>query len=107
MDVVVEATGAAEGFELARQAVRPRGTLVLKSTYAGVLTFNASALVVDEITLVGSRCGVFPPALRLLADGRIDPRPLIAARYPLAEALEAFGRVVEPGVLKVLLDMPR
>lgn len=103
-DVAVECTGDASGFAIARAAVRPRGTLVMKSTYAGELTFNASSLVVDEITLVGSRCGPFAPALRLLGDGTIDPRPLIHARYPLTEAVAAFEHARRPGVLKVLIE---
>jgi threonine dehydrogenase-like Zn-dependent dehydrogenase len=104
-DVVVEATGSAEGFHLARQAVRPRGTLVLKSTYKGELTINASALVVDEITLVGSRCGPFAAALRLLEARRVDPTPLIMDVLPLSRALEAMERAAQPGMLKVLLHM--
>src|SRR5439155_6874106 len=71
-DVVVEATGNPEGIALARRAVRPRGTIVLKSTYAGDAQINLSSIVVDEITLVGSRCGPFAPALALLADKRVD-----------------------------------
>jgi threonine dehydrogenase-like Zn-dependent dehydrogenase len=102
-DVVVEATGSPAGFDLARKAVRPRGTLVMKSTYAGDLTTNFSSLVVDEITLVGSRCGPFEPALRLLEHGDVDPQSLIDAEYPLIEGLRAFDRAAEPGVLKVLL----
>jgi threonine dehydrogenase-like Zn-dependent dehydrogenase len=77
---------------------------VLKSTYAGDLTTNFSAIVVDEITLVGSRCGPFPPALRLLASGRVDPAPLITARYPLSDGLKAFEHAARPGVFKVLLE---
>lgn len=103
-DLVVEATGSPAGFELARRAVRPRGTLVLKSTYAGNLSANFSALVVDEITLVGSRCGPFAPALQLLAAGRVDPTPLVSGRYPLAEGLRAFEHSARQGVLKILLD---
>lgn len=102
-DVVVECSGNADGFALARHAVRPRGTIVMKSTYAGDLTFNASALVVDEITLVGSRCGPFAPALQMLADGKIDPRPMIHARYSLNDVNAAFAHAERPGVLKVLL----
>jgi threonine dehydrogenase-like Zn-dependent dehydrogenase len=103
-DYVVEATGSPGGFDLARRAVRPRGTIVLKSTYAGDLTTNFSAIVVDEITLVGSRCGPFPPALRLLASGQVDPAPLITARYPLSDGLKAFEHAARPGVFKVLLE---
>jgi threonine dehydrogenase-like Zn-dependent dehydrogenase len=73
-DIAVECTGNPEGFQLARSALRPRGTLVLKSTYADHLSLDASSLVVDEITLVGSRCGPFKPALELLASGAVDPR---------------------------------
>ncbi|HEY2323558.1 MAG TPA: alcohol dehydrogenase catalytic domain-containing protein [Thermoanaerobaculia bacterium] len=104
-DVVVECSGNADGFALARQAVRPGGTIVMKSTYAGDLTFNASALVVDEITLLGSRCGPFAPALQLLAEGKIDPRPMIHARYPLSEVNAAFAHAEQQGVLKVLLTV--
>ena len=104
-DLSVECTGNPEGFAIARRALRPRGTLVLKSTYAGQLTFDASSLVVDEITLVGSRCGPFPPALDLLAAGQVDVAPLIHARYTLNEGLAAFDRAKKRGVLKVLLEM--
>ena len=103
-DVAVECSGSASGFELAHKALRPRGTLVMKSTYAGELTFNASAVVVDEITIVGSRCGPFEPALRLLANGEIDPTDLIHARYPLRDAIAAFEHAQRPGVLKVLVE---
>lgn len=103
-DVVIEATGSPSGFELARRAVRPRGVMVLKSTYKGELTLNISSVVVDEITLVGSRCGPFPPAIHLLEKGLVDPTPLIQARYPLAGGVEAFRKAAEPGVMKVLLD---
>jgi alcohol dehydrogenase len=102
-DVVVECTGSPQGFARARQLLRPRGTLVLKSTYHGELTLNASALVVDEITIVGSRCGPFAPALRLLSAGLIDPVPLIAAVYGLSDSEAAFDRARQPGTLKVLL----
>ena len=103
-DVVVEATGSPSGLDLARAAVRPRGTLVLKSTYAGEVTLDLSPFVVDEITIVGSRCGPFAPALRLLEAGDVDPRPLIAARYPLDRAVEAMRHATERGITKVLLE---
>lgn len=103
-DLVVEATGSPAGFDLARSAVRPAGTIVLKSTYAGSLTLNLSAVVVDEIRLVGSRCGPFGPALRLLEQRAVDPGGLIDARYPLAEAPAAFARAGQRGVWKVLLQ---
>jgi 2-desacetyl-2-hydroxyethyl bacteriochlorophyllide A dehydrogenase len=102
-DLVVEATGSPFGFELARRAVRPRGTLVLKSTYRGDLAVDLSSLVVDEITLIGSRCGPFATALRLLEQRIVDPTGLIEAEYPLARGLEAFERAGQSGVLKVLV----
>ena len=103
-DIVVEATGSPSGLDLARRALRPRGTLVLKSTYAGDVTLGLSAFVVDEITIVGSRCGPFAPALRLLERGYVDPTPLIAARYPLTRAVEAMEHAGRKGVMKVLLE---
>ena len=103
-DTVVEATGSASGFNLARLAVRPLGTIVLKSTYKGEVQVNFSALVVDEISIVGSRCGSFPPALRLLESGKVDPTFLISGRFPLSDALTAFERAAQPAVFKVLLD---
>lgn len=104
-DISIECTGNPEGFAIARRALRPRGTLVLKSTYAGALTFDASALVVDEITLIGSRCGPFKPALQLLAQNQVDVKHLIHTRYPLDEGLVAFEKAQSPGVLKVLLEI--
>jgi threonine dehydrogenase-like Zn-dependent dehydrogenase len=106
-DVAVECSGSSEGFAMARAALRARGTLVMKSTYAGELTVNASSLVVDEITLVGSRCGPFAPALALLEKGTVDPRPLIQATYPLDEALRAIEHAQRPGTLKILIDSGR
>lgn len=104
-DISVECTGNPEGFAIARRALRPRGTLVLKSTYAGHLTFDASSLVVDEITLIGSRCGPFPQALQLLSQNAVDVKHLIHSHYPLDEALTAFDRAQQKGVLKILLDI--
>jgi threonine dehydrogenase-like Zn-dependent dehydrogenase len=104
MDVVVEATGSPQGFALARRAVRPRGTIIMKSTYKGELQVNFSSIVVDEITLVGSRCGPFPPAISLLESGKVEPRPLISGRFPLAEAEKAFQQASQPGALKILLE---
>jgi threonine dehydrogenase-like Zn-dependent dehydrogenase len=102
-DIVVEATGSPSGFELARQAIRPRGMLVLKSTYRGEMTVNWSPFVVDEITIIGSRCGPFAPALRLLERGEVDPTVLIADRLPLMQGLKAYENAGKPGMLKVLL----
>lgn len=104
-DLAVECTGNPAGFELARRALRPRGVLVMKSTYAGRLEVDAAALVVDELSLVGSRCGPFAPALRLLAEGRIATQPLVHSRFPLHQAEAALARAGEPGTLKVLLDI--
>ncbi|HEY9752009.1 MAG TPA: zinc-binding dehydrogenase, partial [Coleofasciculaceae cyanobacterium] len=104
-DVSVECTGNPDGFAIARRALRPRATLVLKSTYAGHLTMDASSLVVDEITLVGSRCGPFAPALALLQAGQVDVESLICDRYPLLDGLTAFEQAQQRGVLKVLLDI--
>lgn len=103
-DVVIEATGSSSGFDLARRALRPRGTLVLKSTYRGESTVTWSPFVVDEITIIGSRCGPFDPALRLLETRKVDPTILIAQRYPLADAIEAMDAANRPGMLKVLLE---
>lgn len=104
-DIAVDCTGNPDGFEIAMNSLRPRGTLVLKSTYAGKLTFDVSALVVNEITLVGSRCGDFKPAIELLANRTIDVNYLIAASYNLNESLAAFDRASKRGTLKVLIEM--
>ena len=103
-DVVVEATGTAAGFSAAIAATRPRGTLVLKSTVAEAALLNLAPLVINEITVVGSRCGSFGPALRALEAGRIDVRSLISARHPLRDAVDAIRLATTPGVLKVLLE---
>jgi threonine dehydrogenase-like Zn-dependent dehydrogenase len=103
-DVVVEATGSPGGFALARKAVRPRGTLVMKSTYKGEMSVNFSSIVVDEINIVGSRCGPFAPALRLMETRQVDPTVLIADEFKLGNALKAFERAAETGVLKVLVQ---
>ncbi len=102
-DVVVECTGNPDGLALARSLVRPRGTIVLKSTYHGDVTVNLSAIVVDEVTLVGSRCGPFAPALAMLAGGAITVTDLIDDRFALADGVRAFARAAEHGVLKVLI----
>jgi threonine dehydrogenase-like Zn-dependent dehydrogenase len=103
-DVVVEASGHPSGFESAIRHVRPRGTLVLKSTYQGELTLDAAPIVINEVTVVGSRCGRFEPALRLLAQGLVDPTPLIDTVFPFEQAEQAFRRSLELGALKVLLE---
>ena len=103
-DLVVEVTGSFRGFSISRRAVRPRGTLLLKSTFAGDVTFDLSSIVVDEISMIGSRCGPFAPALRLLEAKKVDPLPLINSRFPLARGIEAIERAGQPGVLKVLIS---
>ena len=85
--------------------LHPRGTLVLKSTFEGMTSANLTAIVVDEITVVGSRCGPFDIALRLLASKQVDVLSLIHARYTLNDALLAFDHAQRKGTLKVLLDV--
>ncbi|MEK6710959.1 MAG: alcohol dehydrogenase catalytic domain-containing protein [Nitrospinota bacterium] len=102
--VVVEATGSAQGFCLALSLTAPRGVLVLKSTVAGAAELNLAPVVIDEIEVVGSRCGPFAPALAALASGRVRTAGMIHARYPLARGLEALARAGERGTLKVLLE---
>ncbi|HKY56285.1 MAG TPA: alcohol dehydrogenase catalytic domain-containing protein [Anaerolineales bacterium] len=103
-DIVVEATGSPGGFSLARQAIRPRGTLVMKSTYKGEININFSSIVVDEINIIGSRCGPFEPALRLMESKQVDPTVLIMDEFELTNASKAFERAAESGVLKVLVQ---
>ncbi|MCO5166515.1 MAG: alcohol dehydrogenase catalytic domain-containing protein [Planctomycetes bacterium] len=103
VDLVVEATGSAAGLERAVQLVRPRGTLVLKSTVADAHRLSLAPLVIDEVTLVGSRCGPFAPALAALARRGVAVAPLVDAVYPLAEGSEAVAHAGRPGTLKVLL----
>jgi threonine dehydrogenase-like Zn-dependent dehydrogenase len=102
--VVVEASGSPSGLELALSRVRPQGTVILKSTYTNRFSLDPAAVVVPEVRLMGSRCGPFPPALRLLRQGWVDPRPLITRTFPLDQGLAALAWAKQPGVLKVLLD---
>ena len=102
-DVVVEASGAAQGFALAMQLLRPRGTLVLKSTFHGVTEIEAAPIVVDEISIIGSRCGRFAPALDLLKKHAISLDSMISEEYPLEKGLLAMERAGKKGILKVLL----
>jgi threonine dehydrogenase-like Zn-dependent dehydrogenase len=102
-DVVVEATGSTAGLTLAMTAVRPRGTLVLKSTVAAEQTLSLAALVINEVTVIGSRCGPFAPALRALAYRQIAVTPLIDRVYPLTAGAAAIAHAARPGTLKVLL----
>lgn len=103
-DVVVEATGSVSGFETSIALTKPRGVLVLKSTVATGKELNLAPIVIDEITVLGSRCGQFGPALRLLKSGKIDFTPLISARYKADDAIEAFEKNKERETLKVLLE---
>ena len=102
-DIVVEVTGSSEGFELSRSLTRARGTLVLKSTFAGDVSVNLSKLVVDEITLVGSRCGDYPAGLRALSSGLLQVGEMVDSVFTLNEGLEALNRAGQPGVLKVMI----
>jgi threonine dehydrogenase-like Zn-dependent dehydrogenase len=104
-DIVVEATGAASGLQLAMNAVRARGMLVLKSTIAGEHQLSLAPLVINEITVVGSRCGPFPDALKALAERTVSVTPLIEKVYSLDEGLEAVAHAGKPGARKILLRM--
>ena len=101
---VIEATGRAAGVALALRLTRPRGTVVLKTTVAGPTTVDLSPVVIHELRVVGSRCGDLTRAIDVLAAGRIDPTPLIAARYTLDQAEEALRHASRPGALKVLVS---
>ena len=102
-DIVIEATGSKGGFETSVSLVKPRGTLVLKSTIAASEGLNLASIVVDEINIVGSRCGQFRPILRLLEKGKIDPKPLVEAVYDVDNFKEAFEKNTMKNVLKVLV----
>jgi len=102
-DVVVEATGSESGLKLALSAVRPRGTLILKSTIAGAHNVSLAPLVINEITVIGSRCGLFPPALDALAEKSVLVKPLIERVYPLLEGVEAVAHAEKPESRKILL----
>ena len=102
-DVVVEASGSAAAFAVALDLLRPRGVLVLKSTFEGTTEINAARMVVDEISVLGSRCGRFPPALDLLRKGAIDVDSLISEEHPLSSGVLAMERAGKKGMLKVFL----
>jgi threonine dehydrogenase-like Zn-dependent dehydrogenase len=103
-DIVVECTGSATGLETAQRLVRPRGTIILKSTVASKATLDLAPFVVNEITIIGSRCGPFAPAIRALAQQSINVAPLLSATYPLQAGEEAFAAATKPGMLKVQLS---
>ena len=102
-DLVIEATGSPEGMPRAVELVRPRGTIVWKSTHHAPARFDAAPVVVNEVTIIGSRCGRFGPALELLGERRVDVRKLISAEFPLRNAVKALVEAARPGVKKVLL----
>jgi threonine dehydrogenase-like Zn-dependent dehydrogenase len=104
-DVVVEASGSADGFNLATKLVRPRGTLVLKSTYAGPAQLDMAPIVVNEVTVLGSRCGPFTDAIQALARQEIDVESLISRRLPLDRGIEAMQLAADSANIKVLLRM--
>jgi 2-desacetyl-2-hydroxyethyl bacteriochlorophyllide A dehydrogenase len=106
-DVVVEATGSERGLARAIELVRPRGTIALKTTVASPLTVDLAPVVVNEIRIVGSRCGNLARAVAVLAAGTLDPLPLVEARYPLARADQALAHAARRGALKILVDAPR
>ena len=102
-DLVVDATGSPAALGQALGLVRPRGTVVLKTTVAARHRLDLAPAVINEVTILGSRCGSFAPAISALADGRVRVEPLIEARYPLADGVAAFAHAGRPGALKVLL----
>lgn len=102
-DVVVEASGSASGFDQALDLLRPRGVLVLKSTFHGATEVDAARIVVNEISVVGSRCGRFAPALQLLRDRAVDVESMISEEFSLAEGARAMARAADPGIMKILL----
>ena len=104
-DIVVDCTGSATGLPTALRLVRPRGTIVLKTTVAGSQELAWAPFVIDEVTLVGSRCGPFDRALEGLESGEVDVLPLISDRFDLSHGLDALARAQAPGVLKVLIDV--
>lgn len=104
-DVVVEATGSITGFETSVSCVKPRGTLVLKSTIAASKELNLAPIVINEITILGSRCGRFEPAMRLIASGKIDFSQMISKIYPIEQAIEAFDANNAKDTIKILLKI--
>lgn len=102
-DFVIEASGSAGGLRLALDLVRPRGAIILKSTFHGSVELDTSRIVVNEISVIGSRCGRLENALRLLESGKVDVEPLIAREFKLADGVEAMAEAQRPGTLKILL----
>ena len=104
-ETVIEATGNPAGFDLAMKLTRPRGNLVLKSTYATGFDFNPAMIVVNELNIVGSRCGPMDKAISLLASGKIDVTKLVDANFQLTAGKDALEKAKSKGVLKVILDI--
>ena len=104
-DIVIDCTGSPTGFTTALQLLKPRGTLILKTTVAGTQTLSLAPVVIDEIQIVGSRCGPFIPALEALRAGSIQVEPLIEGIYPIADAVTAFDRATTAPTLKLLFDL--
>jgi threonine dehydrogenase-like Zn-dependent dehydrogenase len=104
--IVVDATGSSDGLRAAIAMSEPRGTVIMKSTVHGLVAIDTAPAIVNEITLVGSRCGRFEPALKMLASGKVRVGNLISGEFPLDRAPEAFGRAATKGVLKILLRAP-
>jgi threonine dehydrogenase-like Zn-dependent dehydrogenase len=104
-DIVVDCTGSESGLPTALKLVRPRGTIVLKTTVAGQQTLAWAPFVIDEVTLVGSRCGPFDQALSALEKGHVQVKPLISDRFDLSRGLDALARAQTKGILKVLLEV--
>ncbi len=104
-DVVVECSGSPEGLDLATRLLRPRGKLILKSTYAGTPSINLAPIVINEIDLIGSRCGPFPDALNALACGQVDVDSMISRTIPLDRGPEAFALAADSRYIKILLKV--
>ncbi len=104
-DVVVECTGAPEGLAIAARLVRPRGTIVLKSTYANPEPLDLSPIVVNEVKVLGSRCGPFPEAINALARQAVDVRSMISKSFPVERAVDAFQAAQDPDNIKILLKI--
>lgn len=104
-DIVIDCTGTPSGLELSMDIVRPCGKIILKSTFAGGTPLNLAPLVINEVTVIGSRCGPFKDAIKTVSNGRIKLLPLVSKRFPLSRGLEAMDYAKKRGVLKVVLDI--
>lgn len=102
-DIVVEASGSESGFASALAIIKPKGKIVLKSTFHGTSNWDTSRIVVDELSIIGSRCGRLAPAIELLASKKVNVDDLISEEYPLTNGVNALDRAGKPGILKVLL----